>query len=863
MASPMSWIRKYQKGLLVVFGIMLMVAFLIPQFFDFGAGSGPQRVENPTVVRWNGGKLSRLDLDLLRYRHFSTIDFLDQLREFAEKKKGGPVNIAVAPIQRIAANSSNIDPEQADAEMAVRFIYAREAEKMGLQFTEAMVDDYIDLSSGSQTLSRDELDTICRQATGGRISMKEIREHLRIELASREFVGMSQIGLQTFPNATESAQMYGRTTEEIECLVLPVRVSDQLAKVTAEPAESDLEKMFNAGRYQLPDPTGQRPGFMLPKRAVVQFAHADFETFLLNETARLTDEQVQTEYDRLVAAEDPSVMELVDDVPESGPPLEPTGGESTLPPGDGAPTPAATNPGDPVPAATSGDGKMPETTPPVTPPAAGDGGKAGEVPAVPPTEPPVVPPEKTDPPGGGGGGSAGPNASPDSGGIGSAPESTGEHSGSRPDPDMLDSVRDWPSALMREFGSVPVSWNQDPETPPATTPPATPPVTEPQTPVTGTPPVETPPAGNPNPEPTVAPPVAEMPVQQDPAAGDAVVQPPEAPALPGETQDPAVSPTVRKKSPKALKDVAEQIKRQMKAGDAVQAMQVAIEGAAQEIRDYQTDRMVWESMEGDPEQGPAPTPIQLPALAAKHGLIAGETGLVDQLALSKLEVGMQMVQLGQPGMGAQSFPVSDVVFARFNDTREFEPSMLQNLQGNVWLYWLSEKKESEAEEFAAARSRVIEAWKLQQARKIAEAEAQNTVDEINTSGVLLSQKFGAKAVQTGVFTWFVSNMFGFDFGAPIGVEMPGAEFMETAFALERDKAGWAPNRTGEILYVVQKIGTDRRSRVELTTNFISTVATDQSIPQAVVGASRNSVERVHRDFHEKLRDSLNVEWLKR
>ena len=68
MASPLSIFRKYQTVLLVVFGVVLMVAFVVaPSVLEYqrsaSRGGGP---ENAVVVDWRGGELRESDLASLR-----------------------------------------------------------------------------------------------------------------------------------------------------------------------------------------------------------------------------------------------------------------------------------------------------------------------------------------------------------------------------------------------------------------------------------------------------------------------------------------------------------------------------------------------------------------------------------------------------------------------------------------------------------------------------------------------------------------------------------------------------------------------------------------------------------------------------
>src|SRR5690242_5775190 len=82
MASPFRVFRKYQKTLLAVAGVVLMFVFVVGDslFSYFGGGRNPRAVEDhdakATAVRWDGGKLTNLQLNQLVSRRRILANFL-------------------------------------------------------------------------------------------------------------------------------------------------------------------------------------------------------------------------------------------------------------------------------------------------------------------------------------------------------------------------------------------------------------------------------------------------------------------------------------------------------------------------------------------------------------------------------------------------------------------------------------------------------------------------------------------------------------------------------------------------------------------------------------------------------------------
>jgi len=805
----MSWIRKYQKGMLVVFGVALMVVFLVPQLADFGGGR--VAVENPVVVTWNGGSLKRLDLDRLRTRHFQTVRFLNVLLDFARQKSGpdAVVNPLIEQITPILGQGEN-DQEAADNRIFDRYLLAQEAEKMGVNVGEGMIDEYIAYSAGDVNVTPSELQHICRLATDGQASLGQIREQLRLELAYRQMQIMTQAGYQLIPNPSNAAQLFARSSEEIECTVLPVVVTDYLDKVTTEATEKELRDIFHEGQYRLPGGDPEVPAFKTPKRINLQYVYAEFETALQNEINKLTDEEVQKEYDRLVAAEDFSVMELIDETettPETNPDGTPKAADPTAT-GGGDPATAE----DPAKKDAAADGeKTPEAK-------TGDAEKTGA--AGDGKSDTVDPAKKAD-------GTAG------QGDAGKTNSGSGGDGLTRLNQNWSDPGETGTEVFVSTGNS---GSTQDP-------------------PVQDPPPVTTPPVQDP---PKTDPPATDPPAKQEgnPALDQSGVAPPTG----GETGSGVVEPAkvqepLRRARP--LKDVADQIKRRMKieaASDAIRDKLVTVETA---VRQYQSDFMIWQATpEGEREAEPAK--VDLKKLADEHGLKFGETGIVTFEELMKTKVGELPVSTISL---ERSIPVSIYVFSRFNQLQLFDPDTQMDLgNGDTWLYWPSEKEEVKVGEFEEVRAKVLEFRKMKEARIIARAQAENYVAEINGGGVRLAQRFGEKAVSTGLFSWFTNSFSGFGFGQPLGVDGPGDEFMKTAFGLEMDRAGFAPNEAGDKYYVIQKTGNDRRSDEEVTGNFINQVAMFQRVPVTVYNAGETLLQKVQFDFGQQLQKKLNIEW---
>ena len=349
----LAWFRRHAKVLMVVLGSAAMAIFGLGPVFDTlsnGRMSENQnRDEYKAVATWKGGEISRLQLDSMRMLHYQTVAFLDGVRQAAAKKFGGERRPLVMPISPINSNR----PEVVDGELISRYIFAQLAAEEGVVASDGMVDDYLRELSAGADFSRQDFEAINNQVNSKYVTMSRVRERLKIELLANQMLLFGTLGISGAPNVTEAVQLYSRTTDQVECEVLPIDVSKMESQITEKPDGAVIKALYEEGKYDFPSANGEKPGFKMGPRLRLQYFVADFQSFLEKEMNKLSDEDVQKEYERLVAAKDEMVLEPlpVDDGSielNSPPPGDsdvtppPTGGEDMKEaPGDVGPPPEA------------------------------------------------------------------------------------------------------------------------------------------------------------------------------------------------------------------------------------------------------------------------------------------------------------------------------------------------------------------------------------------------------------------------------------------------------------------------------------------------------------------------------------------
>ena len=821
MASPLRWFRKHSFFFIVVFGVFLMAIFGLGSVIT---GLNPSSMarqakeENKTVAEWSGGEIKKFDLASLRQRHFASLRFLQNVYKYATEQNGGNTfPVAVEEIMPIVRAGENPSVEQMDERILNRYLFAKRAEQEGFIVNEEMVYEYIAQYGGDTLLNKNLLKQLNRQVNQN-LPLTAIVRHLQTELLWQQMESMTRGGIPFDSNRiaitaiapTEAMELYARTAKKMECVVLPYKVD--IDAVTDEPSESEMKKLYQEGKYDYPMYNYESPGFKELKKTKIQYFMADMKTFLDNEIAKLTEEEVEAEYKRLVEAEDRSVMQMVP-VEEDENKKEETGD-----------TDSENGESDPAPA--PGTESSTES----------DGGDSKE--------------ESTDED------SDDENESPvdedntESSDESSEEESEGEEGG-------YTSIRvqdEEPSSDESEQAT-----NQESDPAPESETPAES-ESDTQSEESGEDQgseAENADGGEQAGQETAGEDEATGKDQadgQENAGGDET-------AGTDET-DPVIADDPKTKLvAKPLTEVAEVIKRQLKIEDARKARDAALENAEKAVTFYQRDLSTYEmNVTAGKEDVTEPEAPNFQEIANKNGLQFFETELIDETQVGDEEIGKVVdISIG-PGGQAMQINIGDQIFQQFESLPEYQVMVANDFMKNAkYLYWLSEKVDQRVPSYDEAKEAIVKYWKWNKAIELASEKAQARVDEINNgNNVLLNEIAPEDSKLTGQFTWFSS--FGrFAYGTPEGVTDPGEDFMSTAFELERNKADMALNETRDAVYVIQNIAPVETSFDELVDEYLAkNFFMTKQVPREVVSAKGLYRQRMNYEWLKQFRETMDV-----
>ncbi|HEX2476957.1 MAG TPA: hypothetical protein VHK01_19545, partial [Lacipirellulaceae bacterium] len=330
MASPFRIFRKYMKVLLVIFGVLIMISFVVlDPLVGYLGGSRAEssgssgREANDTAVSWDGGSLTNAELDRLVTRRQIVNSFIRGIAmtgfQMAMDAGSEPRELEVVPLIGPATRE-----EQVEQSVVQTMIFAQAARDAGMTVSDEAIRAYLE-QLGSGRVSGDQLSLMVKQLGGGGVPVNFVLDAIREEMLARNYLTSH---FYAFDTATPEQRYedWLRVNDRIVVEAAPVPAESFLVNVP-EPSPTELAGYFEehrqrepgpsvlvfpgGGRMEFPSPT---PGFRIPRKIDVQFIEANYDEYLAKVEAQVTEEEIAKYYE---ANKDPLFIkadtDLIDD----------------------------------------------------------------------------------------------------------------------------------------------------------------------------------------------------------------------------------------------------------------------------------------------------------------------------------------------------------------------------------------------------------------------------------------------------------------------------------------------------------------------------------------------------------------------
>jgi hypothetical protein len=271
MASPFSAFRKNQKEWMAAVTILSIVAFVFlsgPSMRGFSGGGDAAAVVRTTKF----GNLTIAQLRMLRENRQVFNTFLGMVDASLNGLKVQPV--AVASIRQV------IGTQIEDRSLVEKWLCGKEAAAMGITVDDDTVNNFIKIVT-SQALDRKAILNILKNIRQG-ISEPAFMDIVREELLALRYRQLYHqlpdwwIGGTATPDERWAAFKKQNEKATIEVAVFSPK---ELSKQVTSPDTSALKQFFEAHKQTLADPYSPEVGFNLPRKVKIDYLEADVEKY--------------------------------------------------------------------------------------------------------------------------------------------------------------------------------------------------------------------------------------------------------------------------------------------------------------------------------------------------------------------------------------------------------------------------------------------------------------------------------------------------------------------------------------------------------------------------------------------------------
>lgn len=339
MSQSMNFLRKNQKAILAVSGVLIIIVFTVggalQQFLDMtqrSAGMGT------TVVSWKGGRVSEQEMMHMVQAHNLANVAVRQIAMEALQKGAEPHGFDVMPMY----GRFGIDPQRSEDAVVRVMVLADKARTMGLSVSDDTVRQFLEKLSGGQ-FKQGDIKKILHDTLGDRMSITQFFEQMKVELLAQNMLFLSRTGIYAMP-PSETYAYFERLNRQAQVETMPVNVADFIDQVTGTPSRPQMQELYDKYKNYVAVPQMPEPGFRVPRKVAIEFVKVDFGKLVDEEKAKITEEQIKAEYDKRIAAGEFKVPKLPDaslDFPATKPEEKtPEKTDPATPPSDGDKKPA-------------------------------------------------------------------------------------------------------------------------------------------------------------------------------------------------------------------------------------------------------------------------------------------------------------------------------------------------------------------------------------------------------------------------------------------------------------------------------------------------------------------------------------------
>ncbi|QDT06377.1 hypothetical protein K227x_47860 [Rubripirellula lacrimiformis] len=306
--SPFELFRRNLKPFMIFATLLALVSFVVlpilQTYLQKQAGAGNDVV----VAKYDGMDLTQNRVSYFTQNHAATVRFLADLANQTIARGGVPRTSGFDyDAQAKQIRSLGINENPSDEGTIRTFMFADQARKAGFELDDNALDVWLERFTDG-LFSPSERTSMLMQSTSNRMGPPHLYEQLRNHLLADVYLRRGNSGLfgKQGPLLTPDEQWrnFLKLNQNATINAYGVLVNDYIEKTDAEPPESRIQEVYEDGKDRDASDQSTEAGFHKRYSSKFEYLVGNYQTFLDEEIAKLSEDEIKAEYERRLSGGD-------------------------------------------------------------------------------------------------------------------------------------------------------------------------------------------------------------------------------------------------------------------------------------------------------------------------------------------------------------------------------------------------------------------------------------------------------------------------------------------------------------------------------------------------------------------------------
>ncbi len=307
MAHPFRYFRKHQKAFMAVAVIIAMFVFVIGDYMVASIGQGGGQSPSEVITSWKGGRLTRMEIEVLTQRRYFLSQFLERLRLEGARRLMEEGGTPMMPSVPNFVFGEGMRPQDVQLGVVTTRILSEQAKKAGITISDEVINHFLKETSFRRVTDAEMISLLQGLRGGGdtRGLEEQLFSGLRELLLGNAYIDSYKDNVRNvLPE--QRWEDWKRINDRISLEVATLPVTEFVSEVP-DPSDADLLAFYEQYKDTIghvPHPVlgtllpSPDPGFKQPRRVRLSYLLGDVNAWGEKYRDSITEEEIADYYER-------------------------------------------------------------------------------------------------------------------------------------------------------------------------------------------------------------------------------------------------------------------------------------------------------------------------------------------------------------------------------------------------------------------------------------------------------------------------------------------------------------------------------------------------------------------------------------